>query len=111
MSRMDEEGDISGEVVGDGGEDVAAESAQEGGLAADAHEHAFDVVGGGVIEDGVGDVRADNVHGDHRDAGFAADFGGAAEGVAGFVVVIDGHDRHGAQRHHIHLPDKEHQEN
>ncbi len=76
---MNQQGDVLGKAAGDIGEDVSTKGFENAGLATHAHEDGLDAVGGGVIEDGVGDFGADNVDGDHGDVGFAADFGGFFE--------------------------------
>ncbi len=86
---MNEQRDVLGELVGDGGEDVSAEGAEDGAFAADAHEECADVVGGGEVEDGIGDVGADDVDGDHGDVVLFAHFGGEEEGFAGLWVFVE----------------------
>ena len=109
-SGVNEQGDVLGELVGDGGEDVAAEGAQERAGAADAHEQGADVVCGGEVEDGVGDVAADDVDGNHGDILLAAGGGGGFEDGAGFGIFFKRRSSPGGGELDVELADVEDKE-
>ena len=69
-----------------------------------------DVVGGGEVEDGIGDVGADDVHGNHGDIVLGALFGGGEENAAGFVVFVERGAGGGGAELDVDLADEEDEE-